>query len=320
MLLHPEIPDTRVTEIFDKLGPTPRLCSGILKDPVLLKHYEHVLDRTISNLTIGRLERLRYSAPLALDSLSRKICLISREDPDVVQSLYVLALATNFIAFRLAAQFRNLEQREQIRLYHRLEWHPQSRPVAGAIYDAMVLSRLQGGMPLELIPMVKLDASGKGKAQRPRWHSSHMCIHDEALEESRRHALTKRFLVEIQPTETFEYTDDKLEPIRPNVLYIPKVTNQTAIDSFILVDGFFFLFQISIASTHVINPRLIDVAKKLNIPEMDKWRFVFIIPPDLTLVVPPPWRGPLRNLSLYSAVVNPDDPFGSVLYYRHNSS
>ena len=129
-----------------------------------------------------------------------------------------------------------------------------------------------------------------------------MHIHDEALEATRLHVLTQRLPVEIQPTETFEYTDDG-----PNVLYIPKAANHAAIHLFILVSDFFYLFQITIASTRGTNHRLTDVAEKLSFPEMDKWCFVFIVPPDLTLTVPQPWKVPLRNFSLYS-VVDPDPP------------
>ena len=136
--------------------------------------------------------------------------------------------------------------------------------------------------------MVKQDVSVEEKAQQPQWYSSHLHIHGEALEKSCLDALTQQLPVDIEPTKIIEYTDDGLESIEPNVLYIPQVTNQAAIDSFILVSDFFYLFQITIASTHGINHQLIDVAEKLHFPNMDMWHVVFIILPNLTLKVPQP--------------------------------
>ena len=146
----------------------------------------------ISKITIRKLEGLRDSTPLAMDELSHEICIISHEDRDFVQSAPIVALASGLIASGLATQFQKVQRKEQIHVYHLLERHPQSKSVAGVMYEAMVQSRLQYRMPLDLIPMVRQDASGKDKAQQPRWYSSHMHIHGEALEESRLDKLTRQ--------------------------------------------------------------------------------------------------------------------------------
>ena len=143
-----------------------------------------------------------------------------------------------------------------------------------------------------------------------------MPIHDEALEASRLHALTQQLPVGIEPEEIFKYTEDGLESLRPNVLYIPRVTNHTAINLFILADDFIYFFQTTVASTHDINHLLIDVAKKLHFPGMYKCRFVFIMPPNLALTVPQLSKGPLQNISLYPAVVDPLRFNGSSIVFR----
>ena len=46
-------------------------------------------------------------------------------------------------------------------------------------------------------------------------------------------------------------------------------------------------------------------ADKYSFPPRDKWGFVFIILPNMSLIVPRLWKLALRDLS-YSAVVNVD--------------
>ena len=67
-----------------------------------------------------------------------------------------------------------------------------------------------------------------------------------------------------------------------------------------------YLFQITIASTHDVNRGLVDVASKYHFPPNQKWRFVFLILPNMILVVPQLRKGTLRDLVLYSAVIDPE--------------
>ena len=52
--------------------------------------------------------------------------------------------------------------------------------------------------------------------------------------------------------------DDGLESLEPNVLYVPEKTNESAFDSFILVDYFLrlFIFQMTSRLIHDINDGL----------------------------------------------------------------
>ena len=97
--------------------------------------------------------------------------------------------------------------------------------------------------------------------------------------------------------------DDELESLKPNVFYVPEKTNKSALDSFILIGDILYIFQMTIKPIYDINRGLIDSADHHNFPPRDKWRFVFIIPPNLVLKVPQPWKRELRSLSPYSAVV-----------------
>jgi hypothetical protein len=94
-----------------------------------------------------------------------------------------------------------------------------------------------------------------------------------------------------------------LQLIEPNIFYVLEATNQSALDSFILLDDVLYIFQITIKSTHNINHGLIKSANNYGFPPMDRWQLVFIIPPNHTLMVPQPWRLAMCNLSVYLAVV-----------------
>ena len=158
--------------------------------------------------------------------------------------------------------------------------------------------------------MVKLEngqerqTSGTGKrTPLPQWHSSHVYSHNASLETSREQASGQQVSVDIQPSKTFEYMDDGLKSLEPNVFYVSEKTNQSAFDSFILVDGIIYIFQMTTGTKHGINHGLIDYAQRFHFPSRDKWHFVFIIPPKLVLTVPQPWKLALWRLSPYSAVV-----------------
>ncbi|KIM80623.1 hypothetical protein PILCRDRAFT_822364 [Piloderma croceum F 1598] len=307
-LLLPETDVTVIDEIFEELGPTARLCIEYASDPEQLRDYKAQLDDAISNITTGKLEELiKESTQFTLDAVSHKICLISRHDPKNMRSAPLVSPITDSIKSRLSNQLRNLQQAERIRLFKQMERVPGVRATAGIVYESQAQYLLQQGRRLDLIPMVKLEngqkrkRSGTGKrAPRPQWHSSHAYIRNTSMEMSRQQALEQQFSVHIQPSKTLEYTDDGLESPDPNVFYVPEKTNLSAFDSFILVDDILYIFQMTIKPIHDINRGLVDID---HFPPRDKWRFVFIIPPNSVLKVPQPWKRELRSLSPYSAVV-----------------
>src|SRR5258708_32769977 len=179
--------------------------------------------------------------------------------------------------------------------------------MAGIFYEAIVQSYLQDGRILRLVPMVTLEKRSEDESQI-QWYSSHISIHKPALEACHL-KVSNGFEVNIRPKHILEYTDNEWQSrIEPNVFYIPEMTNQKALDSFILLDGLLYIFQIAFGMQQDIHHGFIDVADKCtsSFPPRDQWRFVFIIPPNMTLTVPRPWRLALRNVSPYSAVVDVD--------------
>ena len=80
-VLIPHVEEERIHDMFDRFGPTPRLCIESFKNPIILKNYEEQLQGAISDLTIEQFDRLfRDSRSLTMNTISHKICLVTREN------------------------------------------------------------------------------------------------------------------------------------------------------------------------------------------------------------------------------------------------
>jgi hypothetical protein len=296
----PDMEEERINDVFDRYGPTPRLCINYLCNPKLLNKYKDELQDAISDLTIEKLERLfKDSRKLAMDSNSHKICLVSRKGRP--SSKAVVATITPTIQSRIAIQFRNVERAEQIRLYECFVTLPYSRALAGLVFEAAGQRQLQEGIKLDIVPMVQLKESRKNSL--PQWYSSHLLIYTESLEQSRQLAL-QQLSIDIPQPQVIVYGDGPLS-INPNVLYIPELTNQVAFDSFILSsDDFLYIFQFTVKTHDIKSGIIATLAKCSGIPDMVRWRFVFLMEPNQRLICPQPQSLILRQLRLFSAVIS----------------
>ena len=64
-----------INEIFDELGPIPRLCIDFDKNQ--LGDYREDLKETLDNISVEKLEELADAAKsMNMDVISRKVCLI----------------------------------------------------------------------------------------------------------------------------------------------------------------------------------------------------------------------------------------------------
>jgi len=305
---------TRINDIYDRFGPTPRLCIDYSFDLDMLVEHERKVNKVVSNVTAVQLEQLfKDAGSLDMDTVSHTICLISREQRDDMHSGVVVAPITSSIRSILVKQVRSIERAEQIRLYKLFAKVPGSRAVAGIFFEALAQRYLQEGTVLELIPMVRLKPGQKKKSdsaddeKKPQWYSSHLFLDNVSLEASRQEALEQVLTINIYPSETLEFTEDGPSHIIPDVFYVPEVTNHEALDSFLLLDGCLYIFQFTIGKNHGIKPGLIRFLEKCpGVPLMKDWRFLFVIEPILTLVCPQPWLLKMHELHLYSAVLLED--------------
>jgi len=301
------ITENHINKTFDLLGPVPRLCIDFSSDK--LEEYKQAVNMVLLDIMVKTIEKLvKDTSALSMDKVLHKLCLLSCGQRDNIHSPAVVAPITPSIQSRLSTCFRNLHRDEQIRLYKYFERVPESRKVAGIFYEAIVQSYLQGGRILKLVLMVSLEETKRKRSEdelQHQWYSSHIIIHNPALE-ARRLKVSNGFDINIHPNRILEYSDNGLQSIEPNVFYVPEMTNQKAFDPFVLLEGFLYIFQITVGMHHDINRGLVDVADKYSFPPRDQWCFMFIIPPNMTLTVPRPWRLALRDLSPYSAVVDVD--------------
>jgi hypothetical protein len=305
-LLHAKF-GAHINDAFDQFGPTARLCISYSQSD--LDEHERDVSEAIQNISLGQLKGLVTDAEcLNMHSISHKICLVSRADRENVHSQPIITPITPSIQSRLANQFRNLEQDEQLRLYHQFLKAPDSRVTAGIFFEALGQRQLQDRIILELVPMVKLD---NGRRKRlPQWHSSHVLLNNLVLENSRQQALSQSRKIDTKPSGTKAFTDNGPSSIVPNVFYIPEASNHEALNAFILFDGdlFIFKFQFTIGAKHGIKPGLLSFFKPyLNLPLISHWRFVFIIPHNLTLTCLQSWCLDLRGMPLFSAVIDTSD-------------
>ncbi|KAF8643227.1 hypothetical protein AX14_009585, partial [Amanita brunnescens Koide BX004] len=81
---------------------------------------------------------------------------------------------------------------------------------------------------------------------QPRWYSSHSLFRNETLEVSRQKAFKALVPIHVMPSRVLEYMDDGPKSIESGVFYVPELTNQVALDSFILLNGVLHVFQFTV--------------------------------------------------------------------------
>lgn len=270
-----------------------------------MSQYKRNLDVAVSEVTSDKLKSLLKTAAggdLRIDALSHKITLLSRKSLDDVHSQAVVIPITPSIQSRLSNQFRNLAREEQLRLYEYFARVPEGRKTAGVFFEALAQRELQGGITLELVPMVKLNEARRGAL--PRWYSSHKPLNNPKLETERQEALRHRFNIGVNPVRTEEFPDNGPLSLAHDVMYVPQADNHVSLDSFIWLNDL-FIFQFSIAEIHGIKPGLLDFFDRYaGIPPPSSWKFIFVVEPKQILICPQPRNLVLRELGMYSAVVD----------------
>ena len=76
----------------------------------------------------------------------------------------------------------------------------------------------------------------------------------------RQDAWGHRATLDVRPTDTHEYCDQEFgesDP-KPNIYYIPKLTNEEALNSFIWYSDHLFVFQFTLSKEHSIDPGIVS--------------------------------------------------------------
>jgi hypothetical protein len=124
-----------INEIFDELGPIPRLCIEYGEDE--LEGYREDLNNALGNISIDNLEKLA-AAGMEMDVTSHKVCLIRRFDSTGLRFSKKVKVSpiTPYVASRIAFQLKNAQRDELIRLYKKFIHDPSTRKMAGDIFEA----------------------------------------------------------------------------------------------------------------------------------------------------------------------------------------
>jgi len=235
--------------------------------------------------------------------VSNKLGLVSRTERDVIWSTHTVAPITESIKSRLARQLRTVSRNQQIDLYILFSKSSQTKNMCGTLFEAIGLCIVPEGLSITLLPMVRLPQNPNAKSH-PRWYTSHASLTNETLEAQRQQALRRSQTIQFPATTTQEFKTDDVLSLLERVFYVPVSAIQEALDAFLLLHGILYILQFTIGQNHDIKPGFVKFLQKCqNVPPLEEWKFVFLIPPGTTLLCPEPKSElpGLRKLNPYSA-------------------
>ena len=187
--------------------------------------------------------------------LSHTIILVKREDVDNLLK-YTVEPISQPIQRRLRQRLLEVEQKEWLRTYLLRSRTQDSGMMVGLVFESLMQIKLQKDAVLNLVPMV-MKESQRGNA---KWTSG---------------LSSDTSPTRFTPEGTIEYGSlpDKIEK---GIFYVPSSDNQAAFDSFMLVDKYLYLFQMTIAASHPISERIMVFLSHPTLQTVE-WRFIFII-------------------------------------------
>jgi hypothetical protein len=266
-----------------------------LDEPVELAQYKKAVSIAISEITPDKLKAMVSDAKL-LDlekgesgkGVSNKLGLISRTERDVVWSAHTVAPITESIKSKLARQLRIVSRNQQIDLYTLFSKSSQTKKMCGTLFEAIGLCIVPEGLDITLLPMVRLPQNPNAKSH-PCWYTSNASLTNETLEAQCQQALRRSEAIQFPPATTQEFKADEILSLREGVFFVPVSGNQEALDAFLLLHGILYILQFTVGQNHDIKPGFVKFLQKCqNVPPLEKWKFVFLIPPGTTLLCPEP--------------------------------
>ena len=245
-----------------------------------MEEYKEEIRSALENLTLQSLGELSMTTrSLKMDKLSHKFCLISREKLHNVRSWFIVTPITTHIQSRLATRMRTEDIQQQLEMYEDFDYYPISRGLSGILFESLGNLHFQKRIFIEYAPMARL--SRDNQVNHPQWHTSHPVGNEDSdLRGLREVAWDGRTTLDVRP-DTHEYGDQESREIdpKPNIYYIPKMTNEEALISFILYGEHLFIFQFTVSNQHNIKTGLISRFTACDkFPQPSNWRFIFIIP------------------------------------------
>ena len=289
--------DQVIDEMYDRFGPTPRICFDYLKKPPLLDVHKERFRIALSSLSLGSFQQIMDSTSfLQMDDASHTMLLMKRHGSDLSRALYTLEPITPAIEMVLRDQFRREKRADRLNFYCFIannKWVRQrASRVSGIVYGSLVQEMLQqlNTIELHLVPMIKSSPSSP-------WHSNH----------ADRVGPSSMLSINIHQSDVFS---SKPNPIKDKVYYAPCNANEVALDSFILDKDQLFIFRFTAASVHDISKDIFTFFSQDSLPPKANWYIIFVVPPVLSELRCSQPRDPeltafLEEIHLCSIVVDP---------------
>ena len=156
------------SEMYDRFGPTPRICFNAVRKQGWLVTHEHDFQAALTSLTASQLRAMVSKANnFDMDEASHKVLLVRRQDNEVLESISVMPITAS-VEWELRKRLRELRRDEQLELYRHCSGVPSSRTIAGVVFETMAQKTLQGGSVLELIPMETAESTSFSQGSKRR--------------------------------------------------------------------------------------------------------------------------------------------------------
>lgn len=293
----------KADEAFNNYGPTIRVVLQAIDDEKGYREYTKLVFAAI-----GKLKVMSEFVPLLSDSgelststnLSHKLCLIRRPTISVTTGDHIVHVVSLYVQTLLLTAYRELEFRDQMRLYRSTSRLSFARTLVGRFFEEYCHANFgKDGIYLEYVEMVRRNAK-KNTQCSPGYHSSHCKLSDNRLEELRQVAVCRSLTIKSVSIRT--YNDQKAKTkLKPGRYYIPAASNQVVMDSFILIDDTLYVFQFTIAKSHDVKAGIVPFLESMSQFHVV---FIFVIPSDLlVLKCSYPNDAHLRKLTFHSARV-----------------
>ncbi|GBE90196.1 hypothetical protein SCP_1900450 [Sparassis crispa] len=254
-----------VDEAFDLLGPLPRLCVDLPLRPKDFERYKAHLERTLSGRSSWNPPScLIESGALHVDkSLPLNLVVVSRAERNDVESEMSLPLITRYVARRLAAisAFNgHLSQKDDVQAYKFFTTLPDAHSLDALLWDVHARKAL--------------------KFSSPSIYLSEMRRREKNSRSFRLDSTTSSFShwFSLSYKERF-YVDEDLKDLERDTQYLSLDNGQQLFHSFCIRNGFLYIFRLTMAAEEHVDLGLLHFfAGRGGVPEVDKWRFVFMVP------------------------------------------
>jgi hypothetical protein len=264
-----------VLQNFYYLGPTARLCLqyGVADVDTYLKQRETTI-QSIQPITGKEIfsKLLNNASNLSLDIVSHKICLIRRiKRRNWDSTSAIVCPISEPVAKALASQFEKFDQDELLDMWRRFSRLPDARGMSGSIFEAYVQQQFRRQINFDAEPM------RRGTRSNSRWYASF----SQWAPKSATSSVQSIPRIIINAPETVVYQEGKLK-VETDTYYIPRSGQQVALDSFIVHEGFLYIYSCAAGSTHGIKDEVVAFLQECEgVPSEDCWRFIFVVPDDL---------------------------------------